>query len=517
MDISTLTLPLRGERNGKSLFSVSPSITSVNVSYETASANNKYPDAESSNEAESQGGPEHRIRAQSDADSSTTLESPTALKPKDMPFSGSEEPPSPTRNSSSNSLSSHPSRHSNSHSTTSISPTGSTHEFPTKRSSPQHSRGPSDVNSISTTPFKTTSARRQRARSSFSLASTECQNFVASLKEPKYTKPLSPDEIAWIFQDFYSKLRLEILGSEDELLSLEEQEARREAESDIDVVLDKAERAITGGELYSKLFALGGTHDSLLQPRINLAREHPEILAALAQRLEISVDLCSNDCLHGAIHYLNRLNRETSAKNKLTLLTKAHHAIVDSLPKSSTDADTVFPLFVLALTKSNLTDWWQTFLFCQRFRRASELVGQSAYCLTNLEASIHVLEQFTLDNVPEGVDAGILSKPLVNPRAPRERSSSQSSKSSSSNSATTASFGQRLGETLNSCRSLLVQARKPTVSQQFIADHRFMNADADSLTLGDVRVLLAEYKKLAEFVESRKMSTLSTAIDGKPA
>lgn len=515
MDISTLSLPLRVERGRRSLFGISPSVTSVNVSYETASAINSYPDASIQNEA---GIPKIRTLFHSDTDSSTTVESPTAWKPQESLFSKNEELPSPTRNSSSNSINGQSPGHSKLRCTTPISPTSSTHEFPIKCSSPQYSRRANDVNSINPSPSKLNSARRQRARSSFSLASAECQNFVASLKEPKYTKPLSPDEISWVFQDFYSKLRYEILGSDDELLSLEEQEAHKETEFDIEAVLDKAERAITGGELYSKLLALGGNHDSLLQPRISLARENPAILAALAQKLEISEDLHTNNCLHGAIHYLNRLNRETSPKNKLIILIKAHHAIVDSLPKSSTDADTVFPLFVLALTQSSAIDWWQTFLFCQRFRRAQRLIGQAAYCLTNLEASIHVLEQFTLENVPEGIDAEVLLEPLSNPRAPRERSGSQSSKSSSSNSATTVSFSQRLGETLSSYRSLLVQARKPpAVSQQDIVDQKFMNADADSLTLGDVRALLAEYKKLAEFVESRKMLTLCTAIDGKPA
>lgn len=573
MDISSMSLPLRKERSSGNLFGVSsPALSSVNISYETAEAHLN--DSEDNKDSSS-----HETNSVDSVSSHSISDvKPILQKPEDK----HEFPKKKVNISPSTSMnyldfpSSGFSKHKRNEWTNSISGSKSIEEHPPS---------PRD-GSVRQSPTRSRSA----SRASFSVASVECQSFVASLKEPKYAKPLSSDEIGWVFQDFYLKLKQDLLGSENELRTQEEQDERDQMKRNIDSILDKAEKFVTGGELHSKLFALDGSYDSKLQPRINLIRETPEIFTKFAAKLgvnpsseetneyitnhedteeegerngtsanetaanlstttETSPDLSTGNLSTGnsssanlsaanlstanlstsdisaisrtssspgdgevvdginvrpAISYINRISRETAPKLKLMALIKAHCAIADAVASSSAgDADTVFPLFVYSLMRSDLSDWWQNFRFIQKFRRASELSGQGAYCLTNFEAAIHFVEQFTvspsdLSSDTEGIpDISQLEKPLSNPRTVvRQRSASQNSRGSS---AATASFSQRLGETFNSYKSML-SVRKPSP----MVEQRFLTADADSLTLADVRVLLREYKRLAEEVETRR-------------
>lgn len=545
-----MSLPLRKERSNGNLFGVRPALSSVNISYETAEAH--LHDSDDNKDSSS-----HETNSVDSVSSHSISDiKPILQKPEDkheFPKKKVNISPSTSMNSiefpSTGSF-----KHKRNESSNSISGSKSIDEHP---SSPREGS------------FRQNQSRsRSASRASFSVASVECQSFVASLKEPKYAKPLSSDEIGWVFQDFYLKLKQNLLGPENELRTQEEQEERDQMKRNIGGILDKAEKFVTGGELHAKLFALDGSYDSKLQPRINLIRENPELFSIFSTKLGVdpnsnehrndrdeeeevessgsstheasanisaanlsNTNLSISDAsaisktssnpgdeeivdgvnLKPAISYINRISKEAAPKSKLSALIKAHRAIADAVTSSSAgDADTVFPLFVYSVMKSDLCDWWQNFRYIQKFRRASELSGQSAYCLTNFEAVIHFVEQFTVapSDLPSNasaagsdtpLDISLLEKPLSNPRSVvRERSASQNSRGSSA-AVPSSSFSQRLGETFSSYKSML-SVRKPNP----IVEQRFLTADADSLTLADVRVLLREYKRLAEEVETRR-------------
>lgn len=509
MDLSTLELPLRSERKKANLFGLPPTVSSVNISYETAEA--------------------HLESISDRSGSPTAREVPRRMSTPNCRQSTPESRYRMQRNNSSAAVPSY------------------SLLTPTKNTS-------SEANADSTVSI------RSRSRSNASIASEECQSFITSLKEPKYNKPLSADEIAWLFQDFYSKLRRDLLGSDFELRSLDEMDTRKQLEREIDSILDRVEKVVAGGELYQKLFSLGYNRDVALNARIFAFRDHkwlmhelhvqldlidktspntPELVRdsltetdsqdvkskeysnesrdsedrdVLEQQKEIDenigpLELNLNPDLSSVFHFLNKINKETSPKSKLSALVKAHHALVEALEKEKdADADSVLPFFISALVQSEADNWWQNFLFIRRFRRSSEVTGQAAYCLTNLEAAIMFVEKMTVENIPAdvNVDPQLFIKPIENPKTTsRSRSSSQSSKVSVSSSSTNLGpLSSRIGETLSSYRSMLLSARRPSQSLPFI-DQRFMQMDADSLTMADVRVLLKEYKRLAEYVEKK--------------
>lgn len=456
MDLSTLDLPLRSERKKHSPFGFPPPVSSVNVTYETAEAQLAPLDKEEPSR--------RRFDSHEPSDGSPNARMPLP-RLMSVPQLRQSTPDSPRmrRNNSSTSV-------------------------PTNASI-NASRTDSEVSS------------RNRSRSNASIASEECHGFITSLKEPKYNKPLSPDEIAWLFQDFYIKLRHDLQAQE---YSLDDSE--KSSEKEIDGILDRVEKLVAGGELHSRLFGLASSHDVQLNSRIAAFRENAELRADLLKKLDLG-PLADVD-LSGVYTHLNRVARETAPKSKLSGVIKAHHALVEILEtEQNADADSLIPLFIYSIIFSDTDNWWQNFMFIKRFRRSSELSGHAAYCLTNVEAAIVFIEKYTLELSPDsGPELIQFSHPIENPRSPKSRSRSGSQSSRASVTPTNfGPLGARIGETLSSYRTMLLSARRPSqpLSSPFI-EQRFMQMDADSLTISDVKVLLREYKRLAEYVEKTR-------------
>jgi len=541
MDISTLSLPPRSQRGSAStLFGVKPAFSSVNVSYETAESHNspgssrdpfdEQPDQDDahshsgesrlseSNSVESNSGGSHSgnsHRDESPADESNADDANADPNASEASFSTKSLPQKIPEVSS---LFLHPDDSANASSINEASSFDSHHAFPSAKPIPD-SPSQTSLHVGGSTPSKS-SRRRARARSSISIASAECQSFINSLKEPKYAKPLSADEISWIFQDFYRKLRQDVLGSEDELLTQDELEKRKDLEANIDSILDRAERAVTCGDLHTKLFGLSSQHDFNLQMKLDSIRNFPVLLNKLEEQLGINEEQMSAVDVGQASQIMSRISKETSPKGKVMAIVKTMQFLGDSLAGGS--ADTMLPLFVLTVVESSANDLWQNFTYIQRFRRGEALTGQAEYCLTSFEATIHILEEFTATDIPVDVsDPLLFTKPLKNPRTVnRQRSTSQSSVKSNSPSAfAPASLGQRLGETLNQYKTMLVtsssnsashipptrgsHSRKLSTTGNPIIDQRFVHADAESLTIGEVRTLLREYNRLADYIERR--------------
>ena len=112
----------------------------------------------------------------------------------------------------------------------------------------------------------------------------------------------------------------------------------------------------------------------------------------------------ANVCLSQARDYLAKMNDYNYPLGKLQQLAAAHKAIVDALTKllpSSSSADEILPTLIYSLITcppegvnviSNL-------LFIQRFRSSNKIDGETAYCLTNLEAAISFLENVELSTL----------------------------------------------------------------------------------------------------------------------
>ncbi|KAL8823995.1 MAG: hypothetical protein Q9191_005383 [Dirinaria sp. TL-2023a] len=107
-------------------------------------------------------------------------------------------------------------------------------------------------------------------------------------------------------------------------------------------------------------------------------------------------------------NYISRASHELLAMNdaqcplgKLQHLAAAHKSIVDlltNLHQSSSSADEILPtlIYTLITTPPEGINVISNLHFTQRFRNATKIDGEAAYCLTNLEAAISFLETVDL-------------------------------------------------------------------------------------------------------------------------
>lgn len=101
---------------------------------------------------------------------------------------------------------------------------------------------------------------------------------------------------------------------------------------------------------------------------------------------------------------LRKMNDARYPLGKLQCLISAHKAIVDALTVllgSSSSADEILPTLIYTLITSppEGINVISNLLFIQRFRATSKINGESAYCLTNLEAAISFLESVDLSSL----------------------------------------------------------------------------------------------------------------------
>lgn len=109
---------------------------------------------------------------------------------------------------------------------------------------------------------------------------------------------------------------------------------------------------------------------------------------------------------------IQKMNDERFPLGKLQCLTAAHKSIVEALSQifpSSSSADEILPTLIYTLITSPPDGICviSNLHFVQRFRTASKVDGEAAYCLVNLEASIAFLENVDLstlraDELPGG-------------------------------------------------------------------------------------------------------------------
>lgn len=158
-------------------------------------------------------------------------------------------------------------------------------------------------------------------------------------------------------------------------------------------------------KLRSKTAALAVVGIGLTDLGVQLTEssEPPEAQAQKAEEIRKWLD--------GARQELMAMNESQYPLGKLNHLKTAHKSIVDTLSHfhPSASADEIMPMLIytlITLPPENL-NVISDLRFIERFRWEPKLVGEAAYCLTNLEAAISFLETVDLstlrsDEAPSG-------------------------------------------------------------------------------------------------------------------
>lgn len=192
----------------------------------------------------------------------------------------------------------------------------------------------------------------------------------------------------------------------------EKRKARKALETKRGALEEAAERRVC--ELvYDKLWRHKSTLDDVRDEKLRSKTAALLLVGINLKDLGIDIDLEAideqkqdeaNEFLAQAREYLAKMNDYKYPLGKLQQLAAAHKAIVDALTKllpSSSSADEILPTLIYSLVTcppeginiiSNL-------VFIQRFRSSNRIDGETAYCLTNLEAAISFLENVDLSTL----------------------------------------------------------------------------------------------------------------------
>ncbi|KAJ5232942.1 Vacuolar sorting protein 9 subgroup [Penicillium chermesinum] len=192
----------------------------------------------------------------------------------------------------------------------------------------------------------------------------------------------------------------------------ERRKARRDLEYKRAALEEAAERRIC--ELvYDKIWRHKSTLDDVRDEKLRSKTAALLLVGIDLKDLGVDIDMASidedkqreaNDCLGQARECLDKMNDYKYPLGKLQQLAAAHKAIVDALTKllpSSSSADEILPALIYSLITCppegiNVVS---NFLFMQRFRSSNRIDGETAYCLTNLEAAISFLENVELSSL----------------------------------------------------------------------------------------------------------------------
>lgn len=122
---------------------------------------------------------------------------------------------------------------------------------------------------------------------------------------------------------------------------------------------------------------------------------------------------------------LLQMNDARSPLGKLEHLAAAHKSIVDlltTLHQSSSSADEILPtlIYTLITTPPEGINVISNLHFTQRFRAATRVDGEAAYCLTNLEAAITFLETVDLASLRSNESPEGPSKYSSRPSTPKD-------------------------------------------------------------------------------------------------
>lgn len=238
-----------------------------------------------------------------------------------------------------------------------------------------------------------------------------------------------------------------------QMLTAEEVAERRKARKALEykrAALEEAAERRVCEMVYDKIWRHRSTLDDVRDEKLRSKTAALLLVGIDLKDLGIDIDVSTiadekqqeaNDCLAQAREYLAKMNDHKYPLGKLQQLAAAHKAIVDALTNllpSSSSADEILPTLIYSLITcppeginivSNL-------LFMQRFRSSNKIDGETAYCLTNLEAAISFLENVELsslraDELQEGPvktpsEAATPSSERVDPFRPKPETTTSS-------------------------------------------------------------------------------------------
>lgn len=259
--------------------------------------------------------------------------------------------------------------------------------------------------------------------------------FVQSLSARVHSTPPSIEKIATLFQEFYLRADSHIAthisalasrinrdgspanaskATTTQMLTASEVTERRKARKQLPykrLALEETVERRACERIYDKIWRHKSTLDEVRDEKLRSKTAALSLLGIGLKDLGIELPETSegkeaeaSSRLAPAREYLSKMNEAKYPLGKLQYLKSAHKAIVDTLTTllgSSSSADEILPTLIYTLITSppEGINVISNLLFIQRFRSASKMDGESAYCLTNLEAAIAFLEAVDLTSL----------------------------------------------------------------------------------------------------------------------
>ncbi|GIJ88743.1 hypothetical protein Asppvi_007670 [Aspergillus pseudoviridinutans] len=207
-----------------------------------------------------------------------------------------------------------------------------------------------------------------------------------------------------------------LVSSSRQMLTASEVAERRKARKSLaskGAALEEAIERRACECVYDKIWRHKSTLDEVRDEKLRSKTAALLLVGINLKDLGIDIDMATineedqkeaDQCLSVARECLARMNEAKYPLGKLQHLAGAHKAIVDALTKllpSSSSADEILPtlIYTLITCPPEGINIISNLLFIQRFRSSNKIDGETAYCLTNLEAAISFLENVELSEL----------------------------------------------------------------------------------------------------------------------
>lgn len=279
-----------------------------------------------------------------------------------------------------------------------------------------------------------------------SSLATAVDQFVQSLKEPKFESPLEPSAVSALYQEFYiyftakadhflqTGAHLPLKKREIQMETYEEIAEKRKERSLRPVRLKEYEesaeaRACT--PVYERIFR-PGIGDDVTRSKDIQARS--EVMKKILTLKHLDFDLTGSildgqsekeqedgvrEQLKPACDVLELIDAEDAQipASKLDSLSCAHKMVVQALKelfpdtKTKASADMILPaLIYTVLNCASPPELWLNLVYIARYRNVAFLTGEPSYIITNFQAAIGFLESATIESLgldTEAIDSEI--------------------------------------------------------------------------------------------------------------
>lgn len=307
---------------------------------------------------------------------------------------------------------------------------------------------------------------------------TDSSRFLESLSAKVHPTPPTADSLSDLFQDFYtrasSKINTHIAtlsarltsetfiaqtnkgsapssragsirkgsdpNAEQQMLSASEMSDRKKARKSLEAKRASLEEAVERAvceKVYDRIWRHRSTDD---EERDHKLRSRTAALSlvgiGLKELLMTGEEMTEEErnkakekepeireFLSAARQDIMKMNHEKYPLGKVLHLTAAHKSIVDALSKifpATSSADEILPTLIYALITlpPAYLNVISDLKFIQRFRGASRIDGETAYCLVNLEAAVSFLETVDLSSL-RAEEGSILERTSSRPSTPK--------------------------------------------------------------------------------------------------